>query len=779
MVVTALLQNVATNAGVLVALVLVYAALSWPFEEADRQERARRINRRRLVCGLLFGLGAILTMNLPVTVVQGVIVDGKTVILSLAGAYLHPLGAGMALLVAGSYRWHLGGAGVVPGVAILVGVTLLGLVWGAQRKRMLRALGGPASVYAGTLWLFSLGLACAALAVVLVLLLPAAIRLEVLQRVVVPVMLIFPPATLAFGWMFEGVLAYHARGRAINAMLREQARAAEVFLHARDGIVILDEDETFLDANPAFCAMTGFAREELLGRSLDVTRPTHFDPALKREVQRAIETKGHFEGNISRQRKNGEVFPCTVKMNVQRHADGRFKQCVVICTDQSEAKRYEEELKRVAHYDPLTGLPNRSQVLRELQVAMAREPGGVVAVVYADLDDFSQLNEQWGKAVGDQLICELGQHLKAGLQPHDTFGRVGGDEFVFVLPRPGDVPDVMRDIDQLANRLRQPVQALGHTAQLTASMGVTFYPQDSTDADTLLRHADLAMYTAKDLGKNQVQVFDPSRDARVQQRRATLLRIEQAMKVGELELFFQPKMRLSNGSLFGAEALLRWRHPERGLLAPGAFLDEITGTPFSEVLDRWVAERALQHVAQWREAGQVVAISVNMAVPTLTAPGFIEFMEKLLLQFPQLPIYTLEIEILEYETMNDLALVAQTIERLYALGVRVSIDDFGTGYSSLSYLQRLPAQFIKIDQSFVRDMLSSDTDRALVQAIVGLAKAFGREAVAEGVETHEHAAVLGAMGCDIVQGYGIARPMPAADLLAWVSGYRLPALVSA
>jgi EAL domain-containing protein (putative c-di-GMP-specific phosphodiesterase class I) len=323
------------------------------------------------------------------------------------------------------------------------------------------------------------------------------------------------------------------------------------------------------------------------------------------------------------------------------------------------------------------------------------------------------------------------------------------------------------------------VQALGHTAQLTASMGVTFYPQDSTDADTLLRHADLAMYTAKDLGKNQVQVFDPSRDARVQQRRATLLRIEQAMKVGELELFFQPKMRLSNGSLFGAEALLRWRHPERGLLAPGAFLDEITGTPFSEVLDRWVAERALQHVAQWREAGQVVAISVNMAVPTLTAPGFIEFMEKLLLQFPQLPIYTLEIEILEYETMNDLALVAQTIERLYALGVRVSIDDFGTGYSSLSYLQRLPAQFIKIDQSFVRDMLSSDTDRALVQAIVGLAKAFGREAVAEGVETHEHAAVLGAMGCDIVQGYGIARPMPAADLPAWVSGYRLPVLVSA
>ncbi|HEX5388973.1 MAG TPA: EAL domain-containing protein, partial [Burkholderiaceae bacterium] len=462
-----------------------------------------------------------------------------------------------------------------------------------------------------------------------------------------------------------------------------------------------------------------------------------------------------------------------------RHADGRFKQCVIICTDQSEAMRYEEELKRVAHYDPLTGLANRSQVLRELQAAMAREAGGVVAVVYADLDDFSQLNQQWGKAVGDQLICELGQHLKAGLLPHDTFGRVGGDEFVFVLPRPGDAHEVLREIGQLAERLRQPVQALGHTAQFTASLGVTFYPQDNSDADTLLRHADLAMYTAKDLGKNQVQVFDPSRDARVQQRRATLLRIEQAMKAGELELFFQPKMRLSNGSLFGAEALLRWRHPDRGLLAPGAFLDEITGTPFSEVLDHWVAERALQHVAQWREAGQVVAVSVNMAVPTLTAPGFIEFMEKLLLQFPQLPTYTLEIEILEYETMNDLALVAQTIERLYALGVRVSIDDFGTGYSSLSYLQRLPAQFLKIDQSFVRDMLSSDTDRALVQAVIGLAQAFGREVVAEGVETHEHAAVLGAMGCDIVQGYGIARPMPAADLPAWVSGYRLPALVSA
>jgi PAS domain S-box-containing protein len=216
----------------------------------------------------------------------------------------------MALLVAGTYRWSLGGAGLLAGVAILVGVTLLGLLWGAQRKRMLRAFGGPASLTAATIWLLGLGLTTSALAVCLVLLLPAAIRWDVLQRVALPVMLIFPPATLAFGWMLEGVLAYHARGRAIGAMLREQARAAEVFLHARDGIVILDADETILDANPAFCAMTGFERDELVGQSLNLTRPSHLDPAIRREVARAIEAKGYFEGSIPRQRKNGEVFPC-------------------------------------------------------------------------------------------------------------------------------------------------------------------------------------------------------------------------------------------------------------------------------------------------------------------------------------------------------------------------------------------------------------------------------------------------------------------------------------
>jgi diguanylate cyclase (GGDEF)-like protein/PAS domain S-box-containing protein len=774
MPITTLLHDIATNAGVLVALVFAYAALSWPFDEPDAAARERRTNRRRLVCGLVFGFGAILTMNAPVQVAPGVIVDGKTVILALAGAYLYPLGAGAALLVAGSYRWSVGGSGVVAGVAILVAVTAVGLLWGAQRKRLLQVFGGTGSIYAPTLWLLTLGLATSAAAVILVLLLPAAIRWQVLQRVTVPVMVIFPLATLAFGWMLEGVLAFHARGRAIGDMLREQARAAEVFLHARDGIVILDADNTVLDANPAFCAMTGFAREELVGHSFDRTRPADFDAALKREVDRAIESSGYFEGNISRRRKDGEVFPCTVKMNLMRHKDGRFKQCVVICTDRSEALRFEEALARVAHYDPLTGLANRDQVLRELQAAVARRQDGVVAVVYVDLDDFSLLNERLGKPTGDQIICALGQHLKASLRSGDSFGRVGGDEFVLVLPRPGTQDDVLAEVEQFAQRLREPVEAMGCTAHLTASMGLTFYPPDAGDADALLRHADLAMYAAKDLGKNQVQVFDPSRDARAQQRRETLLRIERAMHAGELELFFQPKIRLSNGSLFGAEALLRWRHPERGLLAPGLFLGEVTGTPFSQVLDHWVARSALEHVQRWRTQGREVAVSVNMAVPTLTADGFLGFMAKLLLDHADLPTYTLEIELLEYETMNDLALVAHTIERLYAMGVRVSIDDFGTGYSSLTYLQRLPAQFLKIDQSFVRDMLSSETDRALVQGVIGLAKAFGREVVAEGVETYEHAAVLGDMGCDIVQGYAIARPMPAADLLAWATAYRLP-----
>ena len=365
--------------------------------------------------------------------------------------------------------------------------------------------------------------------------------------------------------------------------------------------------------------------------------------------------------------------------------------------------------------------------------------------------------------------------LRAAVGTDNLIGRIGGDEFAVALKD-------CAHTDAALQRLEGLRQALARTAVLdnvqlrqTCSAGVTFYPDDMADADGMLRHADLALYAAKEQGKDRIAVFDIQQGQRVQARLHTAKLVEDALLQGEMELFFQPKIRVSDGQVVGAESLIRWHHPERGLLAPGAFMGDIVSTPAAGKLDYWVLNAAFQAGRALVADGCPLPLSINIAVSTLIDSRFQQEVARLLRRHPSLPRPFLEVELLETETFNDLSAVAYVIQGLDELGVQCSIDDFGTGYSSLTYLQRLPAQIVKVDQSFVRDMLHNDRDRALVRGIVSLAHAFNRTVVAEGVETAAHAEALRDLGCDGLQGYGIARPMPLPDLIQWIRAWQPPA----
>ena len=769
-----LLRELGTNAGLISFLVFGYSIFG-PGRPGAGQ-RSPQVERlwMPLAMGVMFGVGTCLAMMVPLTLGQGIIFDTRPVILALCGCYVPFPGPLVAMFIAAVFRFQMGGAGMVPGVMIIVTVPLLAMLWRHWRPRLVTE--GTGFLHSG-MWLYGIGLIVSVVGPAYSFALPTEVRDAFLRHVAPLTVTIFPVAMVIFGLLIEGFLRLSAREASLRELALKNEQAASVFHNCKEAILILDGSRHIADVNPGFCQMTGYDRHELIGQHIDLLKSGRHDEAYISSLMHRLQTKGHWEGEMWRRRKNGEVFPSQVSIAVVRDAEGLIKQQIIIGEDLTEKRRHEEELARATSYDPLTGLPNRRLFTQRLQAAMAEshQSGKLVAVCYFDLDGFKLINERHGHKEGDALLVQLADRLKSEMRETDLLGRLGGDEFVVLLAGLADKHEAMARLEHMRWRIKEPIDIDGAQESVSASIGLTFYPEDRADADALLRHADQAMYAAKDLGKDQAHVFDAERDVRIQARRDTLVRIEQAIDAEEMVLFYQPKVRLSNGKLFGVEALIRWRHPERGVLAPAVFLDQIMGTPVAQRLDYWVLGTAFKQAHAWHGVGLHVPISVNMTVSTLVEPRFLSEMRQLLSQYAHLPRYAMEVELLETETMNDLSLVAYIIEELDRMGVHVSIDDFGTGYSSLSYLQRLPAHIIKIDRSFVRDMLDNPSDLALVQGIVGLAHAFGREPVAEGVETHAHAQRLGAMGCDIVQGYGIARPMPADALAHWARTWRLPA----
>jgi diguanylate cyclase (GGDEF)-like protein len=452
---------------------------------------------------------------------------------------------------------------------------------------------------------------------------------------------------------------------------------------------------------------------------------------------------------------------------------------VTLYMDVSSAKQHERELEHLAHFDALTGLPNRvllADRLRQAMSQMARR-SQQLAVAYLDLDGFKPINDSYGHEVGDELLLALAHRMKQSLRDGDTLARLGGDEFVAVFMDVAEVDCSVPMLKRLLVAADSPVVIGELELRVSASIGVTFFPQSQqVDAEQLLRQADQAMYQAKQAGKNRYQVFDAEHDRSLRGQFEDWQRLREALLQNEFVLYYQPKVNMRTSEVIGAEALIRWQHPERGLLSPAAFLPLIEDHPLAVEVGQWVINTALAQMCTWQAAGTHLPLSVNVGARQLQQTGFVEFLRAALAAHPEVNPADLQIEVLETSALEDMVHVSDVMTRCKAMGVQYALDDFGTGYSSLTYLKRLPVTQLKIDQSFVRDMLDDSDDLSILMGVLDLSASFRRQVIAEGVETVAHGQMLLQLGCDLAQGYGIARPMPAQVLPAWVADWRGEAL---
>ena len=434
-----------------------------------------------------------------------------------------------------------------------------------------------------------------------------------------------------------------------------------------------------------------------------------------------------------------------------------------------------EQLKFLANHDVLTGLPNRMLLADRMMQAISRSKrvNKLVGVCFLDLDSFKPINDQHGHETGDHLLIEVGKRIDASLRAGDTVARLGGDEFILILNDLDTVMEIEQALVRLQATLTAPYRIDGRDIEFSASIGVSVYPYDDSDPDTLLRHADHAMYVAKQLGKNQISFFDAQQEIRVREWHQLRDEIRLGLQRNEFVLYYQPKVNMRDGEVIGVEALIRWQHPQRGLLMPGEFLPAAEEIQLIVDLGDWVLREAFRQVDTWRRQGLSLRISVNIASQQLQEADFMRKVTDLLTEFPEVSPRLIEMEILESAALAELKSASRIMSWCKDLGIDFALDDFGNGYSSLAYLKQLPAATLKIDQSFIRDMLEDPDSLAITEGILGLARAFQRDAIAEGVETLEHGIMLLQMGCDLGQGYGIARPMPASAVAAWAAAYRV------
>ena len=573
------------------------------------------------------------------------------------------------------------------------------------------------------------------------------------------------------------VLGVFAAARDVTERKKAESyiQAASVFTYAREGIIITDTNGTILNVNDSFARITGYSREEVLGQNPRLLKSGRQDNAYYTGMWHDLVDKGHWYSEIWNKRKNGEIYAEMLTITAVYGGDGKTQHYVALFTDITTLKEHQNQLEHMAHFDALTGLPNRLLLSDRLHqgMASAERRAQTLAVVYLDLDGFKSVNDLHGHETGDQLLITLASRMKQGLREGDTLARIGGDEFVAVLIDLVDGDASVPLLNRLLAAAAQPVQQGDLIIQVSASIGVTFYPQaQPIDADQLLRQADQAMYQAKLTGRRRYHVFDAGQDSNSRVHFESLERIRLAFSEREFVLHYQPKVNMRSGKVVGAEALIRWQHPQRGQLVPTQFLPVIEGDALAITIGEWVLKTALTQVELWRATGLDIPVSVNVGARQLQQTDFLDRLRLLLAAHRELPPSCLELEILETNALEDVAQVSQLIESCAQLGIGFALDDFGTGYSSLTYLKRLRANTIKIDQSFVRDMLNNPDDLAILQGVIGLASAFKRQVIAEGVETVAHGTLLLQLGCELAQGYGIAHPMPGVELPDWVRNWK-------
>jgi diguanylate cyclase (GGDEF)-like protein/PAS domain S-box-containing protein len=547
--------------------------------------------------------------------------------------------------------------------------------------------------------------------------------------------------------------------------------AACVFSHSGEGIIITDAQANITEVNEAFTHLSGYSRAEVVGKNPRLLSSGLQSQAFYAAMWADLRTKGNWSGELTNRHKDGSLYAVLLSISVVHGPQGEVQRYVALFSDISAARAHASQLLHMAHFDSLTNLPNRLLLTDRLQQAMlqVRRSGHPLAVVFLDLDGFKTINDTYGHAAGDSLLMALAKGMQGALREGDTLARIGGDEFAAVLNNLASMAACLPLLARLLKAAAEPLLLDGKRLQVSASLGVTFFPQaEDLEEGQLMRQADQAMYQAKQEGKNRYHVFDTVQDTSLRTWHEDIYRQGQALGQHEYVLYYQPKVNLRTGQVVGVEALIRWQHPSKGLLAPALFLPTIENHDLAIQVGEWVIDTALGQIAQWQAQGLDLPVSVNVGASQLQQANFVERLQALLARHPQVSPTHLELEILETSALQDMTYVSKVIEDCALMGVAFALDDFGTGYSSLTYLKRLRVALLKIDQSFVRNMLVDHDDRAILEGVIGLARAFKRQVIAEGVETTAHGALLLQLGCDLAQGFGIARPMPAHEVPGWL-----------
>ena len=591
---------------------------------------------------------------------------------------------------------------------------------------------------------------------------------------------------VAYAFLYKAIFAISVKAPFKNLLqsqniLSIEKEFAQITLNSiGDAIITTDYDGTVLNLNPVAEILTGWTQAEARGLALEdvfniinpVTRRPVGNPAYHaiRDLRNVADDINKLTLLLS---KTSEEYSIEYSASPIHNSEGYALGCVLVFHNITEKNQLIEQISWQAGHDTLTKLPNRTLLSDRIgqAIAHAQRQEQLLLVCFMDLDGFKAVNDQHGHEMGDKLLIEVARRLIDAVRSDDTVSRLGGDEFVLLLSEINTMDEVDILLSRILDEIAKPYLIGQQTLKISASIGATVFPFDSSDTDTLLRHADQAMYEAKQSGRNRFHLFDASMDLQAQEHHQHLARLEQAVTQNELLLHYQPKVNLKSSKIIGMEALLRWQHPEQGLLTPLHFLHLAEDSNLIIEIGNWVLHEALRQIAVWHAAGHEWVVSVNIAARQLQSHDFVNNLQSIMAQHPGAPANKLELEILESSALADMDHVRGIILACQGMGISFSLDDFGSGYSSLAYLRHLPVNTIKIDQSFVRDMLDDEEDCALVDGILQMARVFKREVIAEGMETAAHGALLLKLGCNTAQGFGIASAMPAADVPAWAEQF--------
>ena len=546
--------------------------------------------------------------------------------------------------------------------------------------------------------------------------------------------------------------------------------AANAIENAAEGVIVCDNQGRLVSANKAFTRITGHAAEEVLGQRLEDLSPPEQGMPGYAEVFDLVRTQGHWKGELWSRRKNGDRYVEARSISAVRDDAGQAVNYIILCSDVTKQKEDETRLQFLAHHDPLTGLPNRIQFQERCDEALMRAArhNSKVAVMFVDLDHFKTVNDSLGHGHGDELLRNVATRLEECTRKTDTVARLGGDEFTILLGEVADSGDIAFIAKKIADRLSASFMIAGHEVYVSASVGISCYPEDGQSAAALIKNADAAMYAAKEQGRNNYQFFSAEMNTQALEALMMASSLRLAIERDELILEYQPRLDLATGRVTGAEALVRWNHPALGRIMPSQFIGLAEKTGLIDPIGEWVLRRACTQMVEWRRVGVgLPRVAVNISARQFRHPDFTERIAAIL-QETGMDASTLEVEVTESMVMHDPQRTSVILERLKERNVVVAIDDFGTGYSSLSYLKRFPLDYIKIDQSFVRGIPRDAEDVGIVRAIIALAKTLDVELIAEGIDTREQLAFLEKEGCNEGQGYLISTSLPPERLAAFV-----------